>query len=151
MRVGFLDSGNWVLNGLIIQQYSPTVSITVTSSPATGTGYIMFNGTAETTPYVVTCGIGDTETIAANSPANLVSGQSQYVWSSWSDSGAQSHSFIASSSTTMYTATFQPQYYLNATYSAVEGVGWYDSGSTAYATLVNGTVSGGTGSQVCLH
>ena len=45
------------------------------------------------------------------------------------------------------------QFYLtvNSTYSVAGGMGWYDSGSTAHATLMNGTVYGGTGIQLRLH
>lgn len=41
------------------------------------------------------------------------------------------------------------QYYLAviSTYASPSGSGWYDSGSTAYAGLNAGTVSGGTGTQ----
>jgi len=95
-----------------------TVSITVTSSPA-GSGYVLVDGGAITTPQTYSWSAGSSHTIAANSPANLVSGQSQYVWTSWSDSGAQSHLIIVPSSATTYTANFQLQYYITITSSGI--------------------------------
>ncbi|MGA3289555.1 MAG: trehalase family glycosidase [Candidatus Bathyarchaeia archaeon] len=102
-----------LLNGESASPPAP-IPITFISSP-TGTGYITLNGTAITTPYTATCGVGDSETIVANSLANMVSGQSRYVWQSWNDSRAQSHSITVSSSTLTYVATFQLQYYLTVT------------------------------------
>ena len=51
--------------------------------------------------------------------------------------------FSLGSSTTV-TGTYKTQYYLtvNSAYDTPGGAGWYDSGSTAYATLTSGTVSG---------
>jgi uncharacterized repeat protein (TIGR02543 family) len=47
------------------------------------------------------------------------------------------------------TGTYKTQYYLtvNSAYDTLDGQGWYDSGTTAYATLASGTVSGGAGTQ----
>lgn len=111
-----------------------SVSVTFTSSP-TGSGYITVNGTAETTPYTIaSANVGDTYTIAANSPANIVVGQSQYLYSSWNDSGSQSHTITVSTATT-YTASFQLQYYLTVTGgNSPSGQGWYNSGSGATPT-----------------
>ncbi len=125
------------------------IPITVASIPTAGTGFITFNGTLESTPCTALCGVGNSENIAAISPANVVSGQSQYVWQSWNDSGAQSHSIIVSTSTSTYTATFQLQYYLTVSSSegTTSGSGWYNSGAVAYAGLTSETVAGSTGVQ----
>ncbi len=88
-----------------------TVSITVTSSPATGSDYVTVDGSAQSTPYTASWTQGSTHTITANSPVSCGSG-CQYVWSSWSDGGAQSHTIIVPSVSTTYTATFQQQYQL---------------------------------------
>jgi hypothetical protein len=124
---------NWFISEYAT--YQSTVPVTFTSSPATGTGYITVNGSAQTTPYTIaSANVGDTYTIAANSPANLVSGQSQYVYSSWNDSGAQSHTITVSTATT-YTASFQLQYYLTVTGgSSPTGQGWVNSGGTTTAS-----------------
>ncbi|MGD0451654.1 MAG: hypothetical protein ABSA79_11460, partial [Candidatus Bathyarchaeia archaeon] len=46
-------------------------------------------------------------------------------------------------------ATYKTQYYLTVTsaYGTVNGAGWYDSGSTATASINSGTISGATGVQ----
>ena len=111
-----------------------TVSITFTSNP-TGSGFITVNGSAQTTPYTIASAvIGDHYTVNCNSPANTIAGQSQYVFSSWNDSGAQSHTITVSTATT-YLATFQLQYYLTVTGgNSATGQGWVNSGSTTTAS-----------------
>jgi hypothetical protein len=46
-------------------------------------------------------------------------------------------------------ATYKTQYYLTvtSTYGTVNGAGWYDSGSSAMASINSGTISGDTGVQ----
>jgi hypothetical protein len=110
------------------------VSITITSSPATGSGYCTVDGNPITTPATYSWNPGDSHTIAANSPVTVVPGQSQYVYSSWSDSGAQSHSITVPPSTTTYTANFQLQYYLSVSGGDGSGAGWYNSGASAQST-----------------
>lgn len=122
-----------------------SVAVTFTSSPA-GAGYITVNGTAVTTPYTVNfANPSDTYTVVANSPVGTVAGQSQYVYSSWNDSGAQTHSITISTSQT-YTATFQLQYYLTVTGgNSPSGAGWVNSGSTTTAS--NAWIWGLSGGQ----
>jgi hypothetical protein len=114
-----------------------TYSMTVTSSPNTGTGYITVGGVAETTPYTVT-GItsGTQYTIAANSYEYGGSGSSsqfstsdntEYAYSSWSDSGAQSHT-VTITSTVTFTATFVAQYAISI---ATARIGSDTSGTVA--------------------
>jgi hypothetical protein len=76
----------------------------------------------------------------------------QYVFTSWS--GDASGSTSPSNSITMSgpktgVAGWKTQYYLTVTsaYGIVGGQGWYDSGSTAYASVSPLTVSGGSGVQ----
>ena len=104
---------------------------TVTSSPATGSGYITVDGVAQATPYQAWWDSGSSHTIAANSPVTIVSGQSQYVYSSWSDSGAQSHS-VSPTAVTTYTVSFQLQYYFSVSSArdTATGQGWYNAGSS---------------------
>ena len=135
----YIQSSTWSVTVL-----PPSVSITITSSPA-GSGYVTVDGSPITTPQTYSWNPGDSHTIAANSPTNTVSGQSQYVWTSWSDSGAQSHSYVVPSSDATVTGYFQLQYYLtvtggnNPTPSA-----WYNSGATTTRSTnwVWNTVSG---------
>lgn len=123
-----------------------TVSITITSSQ-TGSGFIVVDGVAQTAPYTVTWNVGDSHTISANSPVSGATG-TRYVYASWSDAGAQSHSITVPSSPTTYTVTYTTQYYLTVTSShgSPTGTGWYNSGASA-SFSVTSPVSGGAGTQ----
>ena len=121
---------------------------TITSSPATGSGYVTVDSVAQATPYTTPWwDSGSSHTIAANSIVTIVSGQSQYIYSSWSDSGTQSHS-VSPTAVTTYTANFQLQYYFNvsSTYDSPTGERWYNSKSSVSSTITR-PVSGGTGIQ----
>ena len=135
-------------SGTVTGSYKTQYQHTITSSPATGSGYVTVDGGAVTTPYTTPWwDSGLSHTIAANSPVTLVSGQSQYIYSSWSDSGAQSHS-VSPTAVTTYTAVFQLQYYfsVSSAYDNPTGAGWYNAGSSASSTITR-PVSGGTGIQ----
>ena len=107
-------------------------TITVTSDP-TGSGYIRVDGTAYATPATFSWTTGEVHTISANSPVIVTSNQSRYVYSSWSDSGSQSHTITVSpSSTSTFTANFRLQYYLSV--SGGNGAGWYNSSASASST-----------------
>ena len=135
-------------SGTVTGSYETQYQHTITSSPATGSGYVTVDGGAVTTPYTTPWwDSGSSHTIAANSPVTLVSGQSQYIYSSWSDSGAQSHS-VSPTAVTTYTAVFQLQYYfsVSSTYDNPTGAGWYNAGSSVSSTITR-PVSDGTGIQ----
>jgi hypothetical protein len=59
----------------------------------------------------------------------------QYVYASWSDAGAQSHTVTAPGATTTYTASFSTQYFLTTAANPPAGgailpaSGWYNSGT----------------------
>ncbi len=89
--------------------YPPT-SIMVTSNP-TGSGYVSVDGSLITTPQSYTWNPGTTHTFAASSPVGCGSG-CQYVWQSWTDNGAQSHTITVPNNSTTYAAIFQQQYSL---------------------------------------
>jgi uncharacterized repeat protein (TIGR02543 family) len=124
----------------------PRVIITVTTSPS-GLSIVLDNITY-TAPQTFEWDIGSTHTIGTTSPQPGAPGE-QYVWQSWSDGGAIEHSITVPSSPTTYTANFRTQYYLTVTspYGTTGGEGWYDSGSTAYATVTPLTVPGPSGTQ----
>ena len=97
--------GGWCVN------ISPTaVQTTITTSPA-GLLVSVDGGTATTAPLVENWVPGSTHTIATTSPQAGGTGV-QYVFSSWSDSGAISHSITVPSTATTYAATFSTQYQL---------------------------------------
>jgi hypothetical protein len=86
--------------------------------------------------------------------SGTVSGGSgvQYVFTGWSGdasgSGLTSNGIIMNAPKTA-TANWKTQYYLtvSSAYGSTDGQGWYDSGSTAYATLAPLTVAGASGVQ----
>jgi len=107
-----------------------TPQITITSSP-TGSGFVMVDGFPVITPQVFTWTQGSTHTLTANSPVSGGTGV-QFVWISWSDSEAQSHTITTPWSATTYTAIFKKQYMLTTSVSPTGagslsvGSGWRD-------------------------
>ena len=82
-----------------------TVNLTLASSP---TGAQLSAGTLSgTAPFTKTAVIGSNIGIGALSPQTI--GGSTYVFSSWSDGGAQSHNITAPATATTYTANFTQQ------------------------------------------
>ena len=110
-----------------------TMSFVVTSSP---TGISL---TVDSVPCTTPCGFqwvsSSVHTLAA--PGTQAGGTGiQYVYASWSDSGAQTHSITAPSISRTYTANFATQYYLTTSASPAAGGsitpgGWYNSGAIA--------------------
>ena len=95
-----------------------TVSITVTTNPA---GLqISVDGTSYTAPRTFNWTAGSSHTLSLSSPQNGASG-TRYVYASWSDGGAQSHSITVPSSATTYTANFTTQYSLTTAASPTAG------------------------------
>jgi len=120
------DSISYTVNVLA----PPTVSITVTSSPA-GSGFVKVDNTAYTTPHTFSWTVGDTHTLEALSPVSGGTGI-QYVWTSWSDGGAQMHDYVVPSSSATVTANYQTQYYISVTSahgSPTQSSQWVNAGS----------------------
>jgi hypothetical protein len=118
-----------------------TVSITITSSPVTGADFVKVDSSAITTPHTFTWTLGDTHNLKALSPVADGAG-TQYVYTSWSDGGTQTHTYTVPSTSQTVTANYKTQYYLTVVslYDTAGGMDWYDLGATAYATLATGTV-----------
>jgi len=97
---------------------------------------------------------GDPATSSVSSPV-VESGHS-YTCTGWSGtgdfgsggSGTTAGPFTMTQDSSI-TWNWKTQYFLtvSSAYDTPGGGGWYDSGSTAYATLTDGTVSGGAGTQ----
>ena len=105
--------------------------ITITSSP-TGANYLAVDGTNVTTPHTFVWIPANTHTLEAYSYNGRINAQVQYIYSSWSDSGAQSHTYTVPMGNATVTATFQKQYYLTVTGgSSPTGQGWYNDGVNA--------------------
>lgn len=124
------DAGGGYDNLFEVYGNPSSFSITIDSSPQ-GSGYVLVDGGAITTPHIYAWESGVTHSISANSPANLINGQIQYVYTIWSDGGAQSHNYTVSGDATV-TASYQLQYYLtvNGGYSPT-GQGWKNNGVNA--------------------
>jgi len=137
---------------------SPTVvQITITTGPA-NLLVSADGGTAVAAPLVENWTAGSTHVITTTSPQAGGAGV-QYVWSSWSDSGAISHSITVPSTATTYTATFNTQYQLTTQASpSADGTvtpasgGYFAGGATIPVTatanagfqFTNWTSTGGT-------
>ena len=122
------------------------VSVTVTTSPA-GLSFTVDN-VNYTSSQSFNWVVGSSHTIATTSPQN-VSGGSEEVFGSWSDSGGQSHSVTAPGSTTTYTASFNMQYQLTTQASpSVDGSVTPASGSYfASGATIPVTATANTGYQ----
>jgi hypothetical protein len=116
--------------------------LTVTSSYGSPSGAGWYNS-------------GGSATFGVTSPSNVVTSQSQELFTTWTGSGSGSYSStLTSTSVTMNnpiteTAGWQLQYYLtvSSVHGTTSGTGWYNSGATAYAGVSAGTVAGSTGVQ----
>lgn len=85
-----------------------TVGLTFRSNPGgLKLSNVMVNGgsTTNTTPFTVTAVVGSQNSVSALSPQTL--NRSTYVFSAWSDGGAQIHNITAPSTSTTYTATYR--------------------------------------------
>ena len=107
---------------------------TVTTSPS---GLqITVDGTNYTAPQIFNWSSGSTHTVSVSSPQSGASG-TRYVFSSWSDGGAQDHTITAPSVSTTYTANFTNQYSLTIAVSpsgggtiSPPGTNWYNTGQS---------------------
>src|SRR6266705_1621782 len=106
-----------------------TVQVTVKTNPV-GRSFTV-DGTTYTATQRFSWVSGSTHTIATTTPQSGGTGV-QYVWSSWSDHGAISHT-VAPTANTTYTATFKTQYFLTMSPGTGGTVspasGWKNSGT----------------------
>src|SRR6185295_10723430 len=102
------------------------------------------DGSTCTAPCSFTWTTATGHTVAAASQSGATG--TQYVFASWSDGGAASHSVTGPASPTTYTATFTTQYFLTTAASPPAGgtvspaSGWYNSGAVVQ---VSATANGG--------
>jgi uncharacterized repeat protein (TIGR01451 family)/uncharacterized repeat protein (TIGR02543 family) len=95
---------------------------------------ISVDGTSYSAPQTFNWGVGTSHLLSVSSPQS--SGlDTRYVFGSWSDRGAQTHTIITPSSPRTYKTNFKAQYKLSASPSPSEGgtvnpsgSNWYDSG-----------------------
>jgi len=114
-------------------------AVTVDTAP-TGLGI-----TVDATPYTAPQGFswpsGGTHTVATTTPQSPGPG-TRYVFQSWSDAGAISHSVGVPVAATTLTATFATQYYLTTSVAPAGGgtitpaSGYFDAGTPVLITAV---------------
>ena len=119
-------------------------SVTVTTSPV-GLSFTV-DSVTYTAPQSFNWVVGSLHSISTTSPQN-VAGGSEQVFSSWSDTGAQTHTVSGPTATTTYTANFTTQYQLTTQASpAGDGTvtptsgGYFASGASIPVTA---TANGG--------
>jgi hypothetical protein len=126
---GGSDPASVTMNGPITETANFTANIPVTVQASLAGLSFAVDGTTYTNTQAFSWVPGSNHTIATTSPQSGSAGV-QYLWSSWSDSGAISHTVAPTSSTT-YTANFTTQYYLTMTAGAGGSVspvsGWNNS------------------------
>jgi hypothetical protein len=129
------DSPNFTFNFV-----TSNIPVTVQTSPSGQTFTV--DGTNYSSAQAFNWVYGSIHTIATSSPQSGGTGV-QYVWGSWSDGGAASHTVTAISNVT-YTANFTTQYYLTMNAGAGGTVspasGWNNSNAVV---SINATASNG--------
>jgi len=116
----------------------PPASLTIQTVPS-GLQFSLDGGTLQTAPQTFSLAIGSTHSVTVATPQPGATG-TQYVFTSWSDGGAASHSFTVNASGAL-TASFETQYQLTLSASPVAGgtvtplIGtFYNSGSVVPIT-----------------
>jgi hypothetical protein len=147
----------WICTGYSLDSGSPTSGTSYTFTNIQASHTITFTWQEQyyltvNSPYgtpIVAGWYDSGSTAYASLASGTISGATgtQYVFTNWN--GDASGSSTTSNAITMNspktaTANWKTQYYLtvSSAYSTVNGSGWYDSGSTASATLTSGTISG---------
>jgi len=122
----------------LTQVVSSAITVIIQTSPTGRTFRLDGSSSNVTAPHTYTWAAGATHTITiATNPQAGTSG-TQYMWSSWSDGGAISHTVTPTASTT-YTANFNTQYQLTTAVSPTGAgtvtptTGGYDNASTPVA------------------
>jgi PGF-pre-PGF domain-containing protein len=128
-REGKLNQRPW----LEISYSTPTtIPITITSSQ-TGSGFVNVDNVVITTPQTFNWMVGSTHTLEALPPVAGPTG-TQYVWTSWSDGGDQTHVYTVPGASETVTANWKTQYKLTmvtnfGTTSPSAGVYWENAGA----------------------
>jgi YVTN family beta-propeller protein len=112
---------------LVVSSWSGSLSVNIRlaaipSTVATNPSglQIIVDGSAYSSPHTFSWTPGSSHTLSVISPQSGTSG-TRYVYSSWSDGGAQSHTITAPSTPTNYTAYFTTQYVLTTSANPTQG------------------------------
>jgi hypothetical protein len=109
-----------------------TASITITSSPS-GSGYVKVDGNPIITPDTFNWTTSSQHTLQALSPVTV--GSTRYIWTGWSDGGAQNHTYTVPISNATITANWQAQFLVTFNYSVSGGGSGYSAPSVNYTSL----------------
>ena len=123
---------------------TPGSRTTITTSPSSLA--ISVDSLQYTAPVSFVWIAGYNHDLYAPSPQGTDIYAPRYVFSSWSDGGAQSHTITVLGFDMTITAYFTTQYYLRviSTYDTPTGENWYNAGTYATASVTS-PVSGGSG------
>lgn len=110
-----MDDGT-TINTTVYFTTSPVYTVTTNPVPS-NIGVLVDNGfwyapKSFALPYDSTWTSGSSHTLNLDSPQYPWSINTRYAYSSWSDAGAQSHSVTLPATTTSYTASLTPQFYV---------------------------------------
>lgn len=125
---------------------------TITSSPATGAGFVQVDGVPVTTPAEFVWDEGNLHTITAALSYAPGAAGTRYSFTNWNDGLAQSHNIDAPTSAVTFVANFQTQYELNisvaqpsyGTTNPAPQAWWYPNGTrvSVQASPSNGYTEG---------
>ncbi|MFN0100535.1 MAG: BACON domain-containing protein, partial [Bryobacteraceae bacterium] len=123
----------------VLQAASPIITFTTVPAGLT----MNIGGTTITAPQSLPRIPGTTLSVSVASPQAGATG-TQYVYGSWSDGGAQSHTITIPANAATYTANFTTQYLLTtavipAGSGTVTGGGYHNSGATVPVTATANT------------
>jgi hypothetical protein len=104
-RAGFITVNN---QSFSVSQAAASINVTIQTNPA-GRSFVV-DGVNFATTQVLSWTAGSSHTISTTSPQSTGAG-SQFLWNTWSDGGAISHSVTPTTATT-YTANFTTQFML---------------------------------------
>ena len=127
--IGFIDSRNGN-NDAWFATLSGASMYVIKKNPASLGGTIDIDLVGTPVPAAYIWNLGDSHRVNAPSP-QAGPPDTQYVWQSWSDAGAQDHSFTVGAVDVVLVANYQVQYYLRmsaAVGTVSPGDSWQDAG-----------------------
>ncbi|HEY3421490.1 MAG TPA: leucine-rich repeat protein [Methanomassiliicoccales archaeon] len=122
-----------------------SVEITITSTP-TGAGYVLVDGNPIVTPWTGSWVPGEKHDLVAT---DSIGANEQYLFLSWSDTGARAHQYTMPMLSDTITASFNHQYLvtMNASFGTTTpsiGTHWYDAGTVLTIDATAPVASGGS-------
>jgi len=102
LRLTATDSGG--LTSTVIRRLDPRM-VALTFQTVPGGLSVVVGGTSAKSAFTRNVIVGSNNTVSAVSPQNK--GTKRYVFASWSDGGAQSHTIVAPAAPTTYTARYK--------------------------------------------